>query len=116
MVILEKKSGKWVRLLRSLSAILLPVILCIFLFREISLFSSHALQNEQATLEQALRSSAVHTYALEGRYPESLDQLLEEYHIQYDEKKFVIEYVPNGTNLFPMISVLPLNHPEGGRP
>lgn len=116
MTIMEKKSGKWFRFLRSLGVIVLPVILCIFLFREISIFSSHTLENEKATLEQALRSSAVHAYALEGRYPDSLDRLLEEYHIQYDEKKFMIEYVPNGTNLFPMISVLPLNHPEGGRP
>ena len=43
-----------------------------------------------------------------GQYPESLDELLSDYHITYDSSKFVIEYVPNGSNLLPSISVIPL--------
>ena len=42
------------------------------------------------------------------QYPESLDELLSDYHITYDSSKFVIEYVPNGSNLLPSISVIPL--------
>ena len=30
-------------------------------------------------------------------------------HITYDSSRCVIEYVPNGSNLFPMISVIPLS-------
>ena len=63
---------------------------------------------EQSALLQALENGAVRTYALKGQYPESLDELLSDYHITYDSSKFVIEYVPNGSNLLPSISVIPL--------
>ena len=55
-----------------------------------------------------LESGAIRTYALKGQYPESLDELLNDYHITYDSSRFVIEYVPNGSNLLPSISVIPL--------
>ena len=43
-----------------------------------------------------------------------LDELLNDYHITYDSEKFVVEYVPNGSNLLPSISVLPVNARKGG--
>ena len=60
-------------------------------------------------LEQALKNGAIRTYALTGTYPESLSQLLSDYHITYDKTKFVVEYVPNGSNLLPSISVIALS-------
>ena len=60
-------------------------------------------------LEQALKNGAIRTYALTGTYPESLSQLLLDYHITYDKTKFVVEYVPNGSNLLPSISVIALS-------
>ena len=71
-------------------------------------------EKEQVTLTQALEGGAVRTYALTGRYPQSLDELLSDYHITYDSEKFVVEYVPNGSNLLPSISVLPVNARKGG--
>lgn len=64
---------------------------------------------EQDALEQALKNGAIRTYALTGTYPESLSQLLLDYHITYDKTKFVVEYVPNGSNLLPSISVIALS-------
>jgi len=32
-----------------------------------------------------------------------------DYHITYDKTKFVVEYVPNGSNLLPSISVIALS-------
>ena len=66
------------------------------------------IQKEQSALLQTLENGAVRTYALKGQYPESLDELLSDYHIIYDSSRFVIEYVPNGSNLLPSISVIPL--------
>ena len=61
---------------------------------------------EQESLKQALQNGAVRTYALTGSYPQSLEELLQDYHITYDSARFIVEYVPNGSNLFPSISVL----------
>ena len=38
-----------------------------------------------------------------------------DYHITYDTEKFVVEYIPNGSNLLPSISVLPLKAKKGGQ-
>lgn len=112
--IFEPRSRRIVRFIRLLFPAVLPVLLCgAFLFA-ITFTSRDTLAKEQTTLTQALKNSAVYHYSLTGSYPESLSQLLEEYHITYDKQKFVIEYVPNGSNLFPMISVLPINGRKGG--
>ena len=81
--------------------------LLLFFLQEFT--SKDTLQKEQQLLEQSLKRGAVHTYALTGRYPESAEELIKDYHITYDSSRFVIEYVPNGSNLFPMISVIPLS-------
>lgn len=59
--------------------------------------------------EKTLKASAVRTYALTGEYPENLSQILRDYHITYGKSKFVVEYVPNGSNLLPSISVIALS-------
>ena len=86
----------------------LLVITSVF-FAGVSFTSKDTLQKEQQLLEQSLKRGAVHTYALTGRYPESAEELIKDYHITYDSSRFVIEYIPNGSNLFPMISVIPLS-------
>lgn len=84
-------------------------------FAGVSAASDDTLLKEQQILEQTLKRGAVHTYALTGRYPQSADELIKNYHITYDSSRFVIEYVPNGSNLFPMISVIPLHSSFKGK-
>ena len=62
----------------------------------------------------ALEQSAIQAYALTGHYPLSLEELLHDYNISYDTDKFVVEYVPSGSNLLPSISVLVLSSGKGG--
>lgn len=114
MDLFESPGKKMLRRLRWIfPAVLLALLCCIFL-AGINRTSGETRLKEQATLQQALEKGAVHTYALTGRYPESLSKLLEDYQITYDSEKFVVEYIPNGSNLFPMISVLPLSQGKGG--
>lgn len=115
MALFESPRKKLLRRIRILLPILFLALLCLVFWVGISRTSSDTLAKEQQTLEQALRNGAVHAYALSGRYPESLDVLLSDYHITYDRSRFVVEYVPSGSNLFPMISVIPLSGKTGGR-
>lgn len=89
--------------------VLLLILACILFVAGISHTSGQALQKEQDALEKTLKASAVRTYALTGEYPEDLSQILRDYHITYDKSKFVVEYVPNGSNLLPSISVIALS-------
>lgn len=99
-----------------LKRFLLPLLIFLgfFLLFQISVAqtSHQALTEEKSSLEDAIIRGAVHSYALNGFYPQNLSELLKEYHITYDTNQFLVEYVPNGTNLLPSVSVL--NKAKGG--
>ena len=80
----------------------------------ISCAGRETISREQSSLQQALEQSAIQAYALTGHYPLSLEELLHDYNISYDTDKFVVEYVPSGSNLLPSISVLVLSSGKGG--
>ena len=85
----------------------LVLVILIFVLA-IGAASDSSLSSQKASLERALTSGAVRTYALTGAYPQSLDELLETYRITYDKDKYIVEYVPQGANLVPSIFVIPL--------
>ena len=66
-------------------------------------------RQEAEGLENSIRRSAVHCYALEGFYPDSLVYLERHYGLTYDKEKYVISYEIIGSNLMPDVSVIPLD-------
>ena len=114
MDIFETRLIRVRRIFRFIVPILFAAVLCLIFYLGIARTQTDSLEKEQVTLTQALERGAIRTYALTGRYPQSLDELLSDYHITYDSEKFVVEYVPNGSNLLPSISVLPVNARKGG--
>ena len=109
MNLFESRRKKFFRSLQLLFPVILLVLVCSLFIAGISRTSGQTLQKEQDALEETLKASAVRTYALTGEYPEDLSQILRDYHITYDKSKFVVEYVPNGSNLLPSISVIALS-------
>lgn len=70
-------------------------------------------QSEQlATLQNALRRASVTCYALEGRYPPSLEYLTEHYGVVVDEDKFIVHYDAFAPNITPDIQVSPIGGAE----
>jgi len=57
------------------------------------------------TMEEAVRRSMVQCYAIEGRYPPSIDYLREHYGLSIDTEKYVYHYQMMGANLLPQIRV-----------
>lgn len=109
MELFENPRKKFLRKFTVLLPLLFLIVIGILFSAGINYTSAETLQKEQQILEQALQNGAIRSYALNGRYPESLEQLLDDYHITYDSSHFVVEYIPNGSNLFPSISVIPLS-------
>lgn len=58
-------------------------------------------------MEQAVRRSVVQCYAIEGRYPKSVDYLAEHYGLIVDREQYVYHYRPVADNLMPEIAVFP---------
>ena len=114
MELFESRRKKIFRGLLLLFPVFLLIFACILFVAGVSHTSGQALVKEQDALEKTLKASAVRTYALTGEYPEDLSQILRDYHITYDSDKFVVEYVPNSSNLLPSISVLILSSQKGG--
>ena len=108
MELFESRTTKFLRAFFLLFPALLLVLSCTLFVAGVSSTSDQAVYKQDA-LEQTLKNGAIRTYALTGTYPESLSQLLLDYHITYDKTKFVVEYIPNGSNLLPSISVIALS-------
>ena len=63
-------------------------------------------QREARLLGDALRRAAVTCYAVEGRYPPSLDYMTENYGVVIDAKRYIVRYDAFSENLMPSITVL----------
>ena len=114
MDIFETDRARIKRRLQAFLPILLLAAVCLIFYLGITGAGRETVTKEQTTLKRALEQGAIHTYALTGNYPQNLEELLTDYKISYDPDKFVVEYVPNSSNLLPSISVLILSQQKGG--
>ena len=56
-------------------------------------------------LENAIHRASIQCYAIEGRYPSSVDYLVDHYGLQIDEKKYMVFYEGFASNIMPDITV-----------
>lgn len=69
-------------------------------------FGRENTRRQHEALERALNRNLLLCYSLEGRYPDTLEELLEKYPLRYDREQFHIDYRPLGGNLLPDITIL----------
>lgn len=99
--------GKRSHPLRNLClSLLLFFCICGLFFGGISRLSAQARQEQKSSLEQALWRGISQYYALEGRYPETLQDLKDTCGIQYDTDLFFVDYQTAGANILPDITVI----------
>lgn len=60
------------------------------------------------TLRRAITRACVQCYAIEGRYPPSVEYLTERYGVQIDEEQYYVFYSGFASNLMPDITVIPV--------
>lgn len=65
-----------------------------------------AVRKQQESLESAVSRDIVQCYAIEGRYPPSLEYMEEHYGLVYDKSAFFIDYQPIGSNLYPDVTII----------
>ena len=96
---------------RSISHALLASLVC-FLLAMALIFGAarglreDALRRQRDALEEALNKNLLLCYSLEGRYPATVEELLEKYPLAYDRSRFVINYRLQGGNILPDITIL----------
>ncbi len=62
-------------------------------------------ERESAVLDSALRRAIVTCYAVEGKYPPSLDYIYKNYGVAVDASRFVVFYDVFAENVMPTVRV-----------
>ena len=105
MHLYEQKRGKNRGLL---AAILVFLAVAALLLASLAFASRRNEAEEAALLESALQRAVVTCYAVEGRYPPSLDYIYENYGVSVDTDRYVIYYDIFASNVMPTIVVTPI--------
>ncbi|MDD3049003.1 MAG: hypothetical protein PHQ89_03395 [Bacilli bacterium] len=68
--------------------------------------SNQSSQKESTTqIEKALDRAISECYSIEGEYPQTLDYLLENYHVYIDEDKYLVHYIYEAGNIRPDVLI-----------
>lgn len=87
-----------------LSIVTFLVVLSLFIY-SVGQLSLRGEEEGAETLRQALYRSSVQCYAIEGRYPPSVEYLEKYYGVQLHPEKYIIFYEGFASNLMPDITV-----------
>ena len=85
------------------------VVLSCAMFFGTTGFSGSVKTDQAEFLADAVRRSAVQSYALEGRFPDNLSHLEENYGLIIDRSRYAVYYEPMGGNILPQIRVVTIS-------
>ena len=71
-------------------------------------FAGRTGSREEETLKKAVTRASVQCYAIEGRYPPSVEYLEENYGVQINRKKYNVFYDGFASNVMPEINIIPI--------
>ena len=98
----QKKSGIFTELI--LSSVIFIIVFVLFC-TGIASVGQTASEQQLANVRRAVTQSVVHCYAVEGRYPESIEYLEQNYGLNINRDKYLIHYTVFASNIMPEISV-----------
>lgn len=91
-----------------LFGIALFVICFIFFFVAVANVSNEVDENELEALRTAIDKAVTTCYAIEGKYPESIEYIEENYGVVIDWDKYAVIYDRLSANIKPNVVVAPL--------
>lgn len=99
-----------------LRAAIFAAFFCSLMFLTLSSRSmERTAQSEQTELlTEAVNQAVVNCYAMEGRYPESIQYLIENYGIQVDFSKYAVSYEIFAENIKPQVKIIRLGEAKNG--
>ena len=78
-------------------------------------FSGRTGAREEETLRKAVARASVQCYAIEGRYPPSVEYLEENYGVRIDRDRYNVFYNGFASNVMPEIVINPIEEEEARR-
>ncbi|MCI8862552.1 MAG: hypothetical protein HFI20_08720 [Lachnospiraceae bacterium] len=97
-------------------AAVLGIFFCAVVFLHVgsSRMEKTARSEQQELLTDVINQAVVNCYAMEGRYPESMQYLIENYGIQVDFDQYAVSYEIFAENIKPRVKVIRLGETENG--
>ena len=87
-------------------ALLVFALLAALLFSFLFSAAHRSDTREQAVISDALRRAVVTCYAVEGKYPPSLDYIYENYGVHVDGSRYAVFYEVIAANVMPTLEVM----------
>ena len=88
-----------------LSLVLLFGMLLLFSFC-IDWLNQGTAKRQKENLEAAIADGITYCYAMDGAYPENLEELESRYGLVYDKERFFVDYKISGANLYPDVTII----------
>lgn len=98
----------WKMILGYVGSVLVFGAVIVLFVTGVTFFSKRADKEGAETLRNGIRRASVQCYAIEGRYPPSVQYLEENYGIQIDRNRYNVFYDGFASNIMPEISIFPV--------
>lgn len=84
------------------------LLLAVLLLTSVGVMRARQAQQEQAlhTVYESIRRAALSCYAIEGRYPDTVEHLVTNYGVSVDSSRYTVHYRIFASNLMPDIEIL----------
>lgn len=106
----KKRGALWAYLL----SVAFIAVLVVFVLTSLSDMARRTAEENLRSTEDGIRRAAVHCYAIEGQYPESVAYLEDNYGLTIDYDRYVVHYDCFADNVMPEITVFTLDQAEEG--
>lgn len=82
------------------------IFVLLFFLSAVSNLDDGRVSEDKKQLEDIINKAVVSCYSIEGAYPSSIEYVLKNYGIRYNDEEYVIKYEFYASNLMPDITVL----------
>lgn len=107
MIHIKQKNNRQRLWISILSPVLITAAGLYLLYAGVGAVSRRTQEEQLAVLTQAVRRATVQCYAIENRYPPSVEYLEEHYGLSIDRGKYHVFYDGWASNIMPEITIIP---------
>lgn len=100
------RKGTWDVLRSAIVPILFTLVVTGMILYGLNQTEASGMSEAARILEDSIHRAVVTSYAIEGRYPESVAYIEEHYNIYIDRDKYIVHYEVFASNLMPDIMVI----------
>lgn len=91
--------------MRTILKLLFPLLFIICLVYGLNNTQQYSTQQDKNRLEETTLRLCLKYYSIEGRYPDTIDELVSRYGLKYDKQQYIINYYKEADNMLPSIKV-----------